>query len=203
MKRVAQFFGKKVVRNAAIVLAIALVAYVVMYGVREGFQQGITTIKENELVRYANITSTNVSTYGMNLPKSAFPPGKTKLSGLRAYIWGEAMPIDGGKRWVQITPNMRSKPSQWDVITVGDPKNPRCNITKRNVDGDVASTDLAQCDFKASPNNSLTLSKLLGSIYIKMAARMTTWGRSYKTTPNGLQNESIPSANLAVVFTFE
>jgi hypothetical protein len=40
MKHLAPFFGKKVVRNAAIVLAIAVVAYVVMYGVREGFQAG-------------------------------------------------------------------------------------------------------------------------------------------------------------------
>lgn len=38
MKRAAALFSKKFLRNAAIVLAIAVVAYVVMYGVREGFQ---------------------------------------------------------------------------------------------------------------------------------------------------------------------
>jgi hypothetical protein len=38
MKRGAPLFSKKFLRNAAIVLAIAVVAYVVMYGVQEGFQ---------------------------------------------------------------------------------------------------------------------------------------------------------------------
>ena len=57
MKRVAQFFGKKVVRNAAIVLAIALVAYVVMYGVREGFQTDNTVL--TEYINVADTTSAN------------------------------------------------------------------------------------------------------------------------------------------------
>jgi hypothetical protein len=36
--------SKKMLRNAAIVLAIAIVAYVVMYGVREGFQETATVL---------------------------------------------------------------------------------------------------------------------------------------------------------------
>ena len=38
MKRGSPLFSKKFLRNAAIVLVIAVVAYVVMYGVKEGFQ---------------------------------------------------------------------------------------------------------------------------------------------------------------------
>jgi hypothetical protein len=56
MKAVAKFLSRKVVRNAAIVLAIALVAYVVMYGVREGFQNE-SSIREYKFDVYKTLSS--------------------------------------------------------------------------------------------------------------------------------------------------
>jgi hypothetical protein len=77
MKR--SLVSKKFLRNAAIVLAIAVVAYVVMYGVKEGFQD------KSEVIEYIKIASNiDASSSGYIIQK---PSSAKKLINVELYTW--------------------------------------------------------------------------------------------------------------------
>ena len=200
MKR-SGLVSKKFLRNAAIVLVIAVVAYVVMYGVKEGFQ-GIS-VGTNDVIRYATVSSTNASTLGINLPKSAYPSGTTKITGMKFYAWGPALKPAKPAGWVQISRPAAQGSSTWQVLSIGEKTNASCDESKRDTtDGHVDSSAVSNCKFNtATPKFELT--KLENSIYIKYAPKMTQWGTSYPTTNTGLDTKDRgASTNLAVVYSF-
>jgi hypothetical protein len=87
MKRGSALFSKKFLRNAAIVLAIAVVAYVVMYGVKEGFQADNES-KDTTPKEYKFNVYTNLSTKPINIPKSDYT-GKT-IKNIKLEVWAPA-----------------------------------------------------------------------------------------------------------------
>jgi hypothetical protein len=198
MKRGAPLFSKKFLRNAAIVLVIAVVAYVVMYGVREGFQAS------KEVVRYAKVTKENASTLSLNLPRSEFPAGTTRLTGMKFYGWGPALTSPTNKTgWSEITRPAAQSSSTWQVLTLGDATNKNCIETDRDsIDGHIDASKVAQCKFSAA-DNKFALKTLNKSIYIKYAPKMTQFNTTYSGTSKGIKSESISDSNLAVVYTFE
>jgi hypothetical protein len=82
MKR--SLVSKKFLRNAAIVLVIAVVAYVVMYGVKEGFQA------DNTVTKYINVSDTTindgVAKSGNIYKLTGAPPGKKLVAFDMAYL---------------------------------------------------------------------------------------------------------------------
>jgi hypothetical protein len=195
--------SKKFLRNAAIVLAIAVVAYVVMYGVKEGFQ-GVS-LGTNEVIEYATVTSSNVSTLGINLPMTAYPSGISKLTGMKFYAWGPALMPAKPAGWVQITKPTTQASSTWQILSIGDKTNPKCNEQMRDeTKGHVDASALSQCkqNFTSKPT-IFALDDIAKSIYIKFAPKMTQWGASYPKTDTGIDTKKRgASANLAVVYKF-
>ncbi len=93
MKRVAPLFSKKFLRNAAIVLALGFVAYIVMYGVREGFQAKTSVFY---------LRDADVSSAGYTIPTQHFK-GMGPLKGINIYVWGPCMtPKSTRTDWVQV-----------------------------------------------------------------------------------------------------
>lgn len=89
--------SKAFLRNAAIVLVIAVVAYVVMYGVKEGFQADNTVTK---MVTY----STPADPGTVILDKKEFKSGV--LKNIRFFVWGPAT-ADGGAGWKERTTELQ------------------------------------------------------------------------------------------------
>jgi hypothetical protein len=87
MKRGAPLFSKKFLRNAAIVLVIAVVAYVVMYGVREGFQASSTTVTQFAAVG-------NKGSAGDSIAITTMPAGK-RLTDVKLFTYEPAARVTG------------------------------------------------------------------------------------------------------------
>jgi hypothetical protein len=84
MKRGAPLFSKKFLRNAAIVLVIAVVAYVVMYGVREGFQAASNANKGEYTFNVKEYTKTGSNIYSI----PALDYKDKTIKDIKVYVWG-------------------------------------------------------------------------------------------------------------------
>jgi hypothetical protein len=110
MKR--SLVSKKFLRNAAIVLAIAVVAYVAIYGVKEGFQDDNTKEESNNTVTKMAIYNTPANPGTIILEKKDFKPGV--LKNIRFYVWGPAT-SDGGIGWKERTSELQEA---WGLNTL-------------------------------------------------------------------------------------
>ena len=93
MKRaagLANLFSKKFLRNAAIVLVIAVVAYVVMYGVKEGFQAASDANKGEHTFNINKYTKQGSNIY--SIPASDYT--NKIIKDIKVYVWG---PSTGAK----------------------------------------------------------------------------------------------------------
>ena len=120
MKRGA-LFGKKFLRNAVIALAVIAVAYVVMRGVKEGFQAGGNT-KEYpfNIVYNAQTGSSTTGTYQvvnriLNIPRADYE-GKT-IKNIRMMSYGPATQ----KYTKTLDASKRNAMNKWDVVELTGP----------------------------------------------------------------------------------
>ena len=201
MKRAAPLFSKKFLRNAAIVLVIAVVAYVVMYGVKEGFQAA-----GDSLVEYMDITTnTEASSNGIIVE---VPSGKTKLTGVEFHTWMK-------DKWVKQTSLSNQAASVWELSTIAHRPKTTCAADKLKMPkGEINNIQqIKDCDIMASKNVKVSgkmmrenkLDSLKNFVYIKYPGKafVYDWNKNSTTTTSGINAESIgKNANLAIKYMF-